>query len=67
QTGKNSQHERHSLLSSINGRRGIGRALLGSVADRIVRHSQAPTLLVRAPAPLRAEAEERREKELALV
>ena len=52
---------------ATHGRRGIGRALLGSVADRIVRHSQAPTLLVRAPAPVRDEAEERREKEMVLV
>lgn len=65
--GLTQQLDNALVVMSTHGRRGIGRALLGSVADRIVRHSQAPTLLVRAPAPLRAEAEERREKELALV
>lgn len=39
------------VVMATHGRRGIGRALLGSVADRIVRHSQLPTLLVRGPAP----------------
>jgi nucleotide-binding universal stress UspA family protein len=38
------------VVMASHGRRGIGRALLGSVADRIVRHSQMPTLLVRGPA-----------------
>ena len=37
------------VVMASHGRRGIGRALLGSVADRIVRHSQMPTLLVRGP------------------
>ena len=37
------------VVMATHGRRGIGRALLGSVADRIVRHSQMPTLLVREP------------------
>ena len=37
------------VVMATHGRRGIGRALLGSVADRIVRHSQVPTLLVRGP------------------
>lgn len=55
------------VVMSTHGRRGIGRALLGSVADRIVRHSPTPTLLVRAPALIRDEAKERREKEMALV
>ncbi|MCY4416855.1 MAG: universal stress protein [Chloroflexi bacterium] len=39
------------VVMATHGRRGIGRALLGSVADRIVRYSQMPTLLVRGPAP----------------
>ena len=39
------------VVMASHGRRGIGRALLGSVADHIVRHSQAPTLLVRGPMP----------------
>ena len=34
-------------LMTTHGRRGVGRALLGSVADRVVRHSPAPTLLLR--------------------
>ena len=38
------------VVMATHGRRGLGRALLGSVADRIVRHSPAPTLLVRGPA-----------------
>ncbi len=38
------------VVMASHGRRGIGRALLGSVADRIVRHSRMPTLLVRGPA-----------------
>lgn len=38
------------VVMATHGRRGIGRALLGSVADRVVRHSQMPTLLVRGPA-----------------
>lgn len=37
------------VVMATRGRRGIGRAFLGSIADRIVRHSQAPTLLVRGP------------------
>ncbi len=37
------------VVMATRGRRGVGRALLGSVADRIVRHSPAPTLLVRQP------------------
>lgn len=37
------------VVMATHGRRGIGRALLGSVADRIVRHSQMPTLLIRGP------------------
>ena len=34
-------------LMTTHGRRGVGRALLGSVADRVVRNSPAPTLLLR--------------------
>lgn len=35
------------VVMTTHGRSGVGRALLGSVADRVVRHSPAPTLLVR--------------------
>lgn len=34
-------------LMTTHGRRGVGRALLGSVADQVVRNSPAPTLLLR--------------------
>lgn len=37
------------VVMTTHGRSGVGRALLGSVADRVVRHSPAPTLLVRGP------------------
>ena len=37
------------VVMATQGRRGIGRALLGSVADRVVRYSPAPTMLVRGP------------------
>jgi nucleotide-binding universal stress UspA family protein len=33
---------------TTHGRSGIGRWLLGSVADRVVRHSRDPVLVVRA-------------------
>ena len=55
------------VVMATRGRRGVERALLGSVADQVVRRSPAPTLLVRGPAPVREEAEERREEDLALV
>ena len=42
------------VVMATHGRRGVGRALFGSVADRVVRHSAFPTLLVRGP--VRAEA-----------
>ena len=46
------------VVMASHGRRGIGRALLGSVADRIVRHSPAPTLLVRRPLSARLSADD---------
>ncbi len=46
------------VVMASHGRRGIGRALLGSVADRIVRHSSAPTLLVRGPLSTRLTADD---------
>jgi nucleotide-binding universal stress UspA family protein len=33
---------------STHGRSGIGRWLLGSVAEKIIQHSRAPVLLIRA-------------------
>jgi nucleotide-binding universal stress UspA family protein len=39
---------RHSLVAmTTHGRSGVGRWLLGSVADRVVRHSPGPVLMVR--------------------
>ena len=37
------------VVMATRGRWGLSRALLGSVADQVVRRSPAPTLLVRAP------------------
>ena len=37
------------VIMATRGRWGVGRALLGSVADQVVRRSPTPTLLVRAP------------------
>ena len=37
------------VVMATRGRWGVGRALLGSVADQVVRRSPAPTLLVRTP------------------
>ncbi len=59
------------VVMATRGRWGVGRALLGSVADQVVRRSPAPTLLVRAP--LRSEGfahaaeSEGRERELTQV
>ena len=42
------------VVMTTNGRSGIGRMLMGSVTDRVVRHSNAPALVVRnwpEPAP----------------
>jgi nucleotide-binding universal stress UspA family protein len=39
---------RHSLIAmSTHGRSGIGRWLMGSVAEKVVQHSQDPVLLIR--------------------
>lgn len=39
----------HSLVAmTTHGRSGVGRMILGSVAERVVRHSGGPVLLVRA-------------------
>ena len=37
------------VVMATRGRRAVGRALLGSVGDHVVRHSTTPTLLVRGP------------------
>ena len=37
------------VVMATKGRRSVGRALLGSVGDYVVRHSSSPTLLVRGP------------------
>ncbi len=37
------------VVMATHGRGGIGRALLGSVADHVVRHAPCPVLLVRPP------------------
>jgi nucleotide-binding universal stress UspA family protein len=37
------------VVMSTHGRSGIGRWVLGSVAERVVRHAPVPLLLVRAP------------------
>jgi nucleotide-binding universal stress UspA family protein len=39
----------HDLIAmSTHGRSGIGRWVLGSVAERVIQHSQDPVLLIRA-------------------
>ncbi len=55
------------VLMTTHGRRGVERALLGSVADRVVRHSPVPTLLVRGPTRAGELVGEVREKALAAV
>ena len=37
------------IVLGTHGRRGVGRALLGSDAEQILRHAPVPVLLVRAP------------------
>lgn len=37
------------IVMGTHGRRGIGHALIGSDAERVVRHSSVPVLLVRSP------------------
>jgi nucleotide-binding universal stress UspA family protein len=36
------------VAMTTHGRSGVGRWVLGSVADRVVRHAEGPVLLVRA-------------------
>jgi nucleotide-binding universal stress UspA family protein len=40
------RHDIKLIAMSTHGRSGIGRWLLGSVADRVVRHSKKPVLLL---------------------
>lgn len=37
------------IVLGSHGRRGVGRALMGSDAEQIVRHAELPVLVVRAP------------------
>ena len=46
------------VVMTTHGRSGVGRALLGSVADRVVRQSPAPTLLVHGSSMVAMEAAE---------
>jgi nucleotide-binding universal stress UspA family protein len=39
------------IAMSTHGRSGIGRWLLGSVAEKVVRHSEKPVFLLRAKSP----------------
>lgn len=43
------------IVLGTHGRRGIGRAVLGSSAERVVRHAAVPVLLVRQPEPAAAQ------------
>lgn len=45
------QHEVDLIVMGTHGRGVIGHALLGSVAERVVRHAKCPTLVVRRSAP----------------
>jgi nucleotide-binding universal stress UspA family protein len=38
-----------AITLASHGRGGVARALLGSVADAVVRHAKRPVLVVRAP------------------
>ena len=55
------QLENGLVVMATHGRRSVGRALFGSVADHVVRHSGSPTLLIRGPMPVAAPAREFRE------
>lgn len=39
------------IVMGTHGRRGLERLLLGSVADKVMRHAPCPVMLVRSPAP----------------
>jgi nucleotide-binding universal stress UspA family protein len=42
------RHDIDMITMSTHGRSGIGRWLLGSIADKVMRHSEKPVLLLRA-------------------
>ena len=42
------KHKVDLIVMATHGRSGIGRWALGSVADRVIRHSKSPVLMVRA-------------------
>jgi nucleotide-binding universal stress UspA family protein len=42
------RHDIGLIAMSTHGRGGIGRWLLGSIADKVMRHSEKPVLLLRA-------------------
>ena len=42
------RHDINLIAMSTHGRSGIGHWLLGSIADKVVRHSEKPVLLLRA-------------------
>ncbi|MFD1730128.1 universal stress protein [Deinococcus malanensis] len=42
----------HLLVMSTHGRSGLGRALMGSVAEAVAHHSPIPVMLVRAGQPV---------------
>ncbi len=45
-----------AIVMGTHGRTGLARALIGSVAERVVRHASCPVLTVRAPAQEEREA-----------
>jgi nucleotide-binding universal stress UspA family protein len=52
QPGQEIAHQAHDgpgalIVMSTHGRSGLGRTVLGSVADRVIRTAEAPVLLVR--------------------
>ena len=44
-----SAHEVDLIIMATHGRSGVSRLFLGSIADRTLRHSPVPVLMVRAP------------------
>lgn len=42
------RHDIDLIAMSTHGRSGIGRWLLGSIAEKVVRHSEIPILLLRS-------------------
>jgi hypothetical protein len=46
------------IVLGTHGRRGLGRWVMGSSAEHILRHAPVPVLLVRAPELATAESED---------